>query len=94
MNIELILSPAGNLRIEPVDTGTDNEIWDAPENTVKSLTENFSKGNGPGLLTLVREELPSGIPASFRYFRKLAREFVTRLCHASGTEKPRSDRAV
>ncbi|MDD5727791.1 MAG: DEAD/DEAH box helicase [Victivallales bacterium] len=86
MNIELILSPAGNLRIEPVDTATDNEIWNAPENTAKSLAESFSKGNGPGVLALIREELPSGIPASFRYFRKQAREFVTRLCHAQEPE--------
>ncbi len=86
MNIELILSPAGNLRIQPAEAATDNDIWNAPENTAKSLIENFSRGNGSGLLALVREELPATIPASFRYFRKQTREFVTRLCHAQEPE--------
>ena len=81
MKVELILSPAGHLRIEAAATD-DIECWNAPEDTVQILTECFADGNGAGLLALVREELPSGLPASFRYFRKLAREFVTRLCHA------------
>jgi non-specific serine/threonine protein kinase len=85
MNIELVLRPTGHLRIELVATH-DNESWKAPDNTVKILSESFDNGNGPGLLALVREELPSGIPASFRYFRKLAREFITRLCHAQEPE--------
>ncbi len=86
MNIELILSPAGHLRIESANTQNTNEIWNAPKNTADKLMKSFSLGNGPGLFTLVREELPSGIPASFRYFRNQAREFVTRLCHAQEPE--------
>ncbi|MCK4981713.1 MAG: DEAD/DEAH box helicase, partial [Victivallaceae bacterium] len=86
MNIELILSPSGHLRIESATAANTNEIWNAPKNTADNLMKSFSLGNGSGLLALIREELPSGIPASFRYFRNQAREFVTRLCHAQEPE--------
>ncbi|MDD4318564.1 MAG: DEAD/DEAH box helicase [Victivallaceae bacterium] len=85
MKIELVLHPSGNLRIISA-TASDYESWDAPENTSKILTENFAYGNGRGLLALIREELPAGIPAPFRYFRKQAREFITRLCHVQEPE--------
>jgi len=85
MKIELVLGPSGNLRIEPAATD-DLESWKVPEETAKILTEHFAAGNGVGLLALVHEELPAGMSASFRYFRKQAREFITRLCHAPEPE--------
>ncbi|OGV50777.1 MAG: hypothetical protein A2017_12850 [Lentisphaerae bacterium GWF2_44_16] len=80
MKIELILSPAGHLRIEQ---SSEADAWDLPNTSATLLMERFSLGNGSGLFALLREELPTGIPASFLYFRKIAREFMTRLCHAS-----------
>ena len=85
MEIELRLSPYGHLRVESA-TADSPEVWDVPEDCGKYLIDAFSGGNGAGLLALVRGELPSGIPAAFRYFRKLTREFVTRLCHAQEPE--------
>jgi non-specific serine/threonine protein kinase len=77
MKIELILTPSGHLRIETAADG-----WELPETAAALLLENFAKGNGRGLFYLLREELPGGMPVSFLYFRKMAREFMTRLCHA------------
>ncbi|OGV32503.1 MAG: hypothetical protein A2020_11965 [Lentisphaerae bacterium GWF2_45_14] len=79
MKIELILSPIGHLRIEETLSA---DAWELSDKNVASLTEQFALGSGNALFALLKEELPGGMPASFLYFRKLAREFMTRLCHA------------
>ncbi len=78
VKIELVLTPAGHLRLEAGDT----DGWDLPDETAGRLFDGFAAGSGEGLLALVREELPAGMPVTFQYFRKLSREFLTRLCHA------------
>jgi non-specific serine/threonine protein kinase len=79
MNIELILTPLGHLRIEP---SANADAWKLPEKNAKLLVEEFEKGNGNGLFSLLSEDLPGGMPGAFLYFRKLARDFMTKLCHA------------
>ena len=79
MKIELLLTPAGHLRL---DASGNADGWDLPDETANRLLDGFAAGSGEGLLALVREELPAGMPVAFQYFRKLSREFLTRLCHA------------
>lgn len=79
MNIELILSPSGHLRIE---IAAVSEGWKLQDETATVLSEKFAISSGNGLFSLLKEELPGGMPSSFLYFRKISREFMTRLCHA------------
>ncbi|MDD2478473.1 MAG: DEAD/DEAH box helicase [Victivallaceae bacterium] len=78
MKIELLLAPSGYLRLEPSNHA---DAWDLPDQNAQALLDSFAIGNGEGLLALSREELPPGMPFAFQYFRKLSREFLTKLCH-------------
>jgi non-specific serine/threonine protein kinase len=78
MIIELLLTPAGHLRIEK---SPNSDGWDIPAKLAEQLISGFSHADGSGLIMLLHDELPTGMPATFQYFRKFTKEFVTRLCH-------------
>lgn len=77
MKLELFVTPFGQLRLEESNNG-----WEFSETISKILTKSFLAGNSSALLVLLRETLPAGVPDAFLYFRKLVKEFLTRLCHA------------
>jgi superfamily II DNA or RNA helicase len=85
MRIEMLLSPSGRLRIDAA-MKDDEYGWDAPETISQLLADGFAVGNGAGLLALIREELPTLAPASFRYCRQIARELITRLCRVQSND--------
>ncbi len=78
MIVELLLTPKGHLRLE---TTQNNEDWKVPAKVAEQLKAGFAGDNGDGLIMLLHDELPVGMPAMFQYFRKFTKEFVTRLCH-------------
>lgn len=79
MKVELILMPSGHLHL---DVSGSAEGWDLQDDIALRLINSFAAGGGAALLALIREELPAGMPAAFQYFRKLSKDFLTRLCHA------------
>ncbi len=64
MSIRISISPGGTLRVE----------GDA------ALEQAFASGGGTGLLTLLKSNAPPDAEPSFHFFRRIAREFVARLC--------------
>lgn len=78
MIVDLFLTPAGHLRVESTEA-TDG--WTVSANVAERLISCFAGNNGNGLLMLLNDELPGRMPATFQYFRKFTKEFITRLCH-------------
>ena len=77
--IEPVITPHGRIIFEPSESP---DAWTAPKKS-SGLIRGFENSNGKGLYALLREELPEGMPPSWGYLRKFAREFMTRLCHAA-----------
>ncbi len=79
--LELVLSPAGQLRLEP---GPPPSNGDGPldESSSRRLQAAFAKGSSEGLLQLASTQAQSPLPAPFSYWRAFAARFLTALCHA------------
>lgn len=81
---ELVLTPAGHLRIESVKADAPGR-WPLPETTARRITAAFKKGSAEGLLHLATGEPQTGLPAAFSYWREFAGSFLTAVCHVPET---------
>ena len=68
--MEISVTPGGKLLVE----------GDA------ALAEAFASGVGAGFLALLKGTVPADAPGSFHFFRRLAREYVARLCRMPESE--------
>lgn len=76
MLIELTLTPKGHLFIRE-----NTEGWSVSEKLADSLIRKFSSSNAAGLFYLIQENQLESIPSSFFYFKKMIKDFITRICH-------------
>lgn len=74
-----VLSPAGNLRLEP-DDGRDAGA--PPERIAAAAQKAFERGNGHGLLYLATGALGEELPPVWRFWRRFAERYLSELCHS------------
>lgn len=77
--VEIVLTPAGHLRIESVRAETPGRL-PLPETTARRIVAAFEEGSAPGLLYLAASETSSALPAALSYWREFAGRFLTTLC--------------
>ncbi len=82
--LDLILTPAGHLRIESVEAAGPGRC-PLPEATVRRIATAFEKGSFEGLLHLATVEPQTALPATFSYWREFCAGFLTMLCHVPET---------
>jgi len=75
MNVVLMLTPAGHLRLIEHSDG-----WALTDDFARTLMAAFTQGNG--FLNLLTDDFPAGMPADWQFFRQFASAFITRVCHA------------
>ncbi len=79
MSLEIAISPAGRLSIEPAPDATPP----LDERTARRITEAFATRSAEGLLRLLSRDLVTlPLPISLAYWRDFARRYLQRLCQA------------
>ena len=85
IRLALAISPQGRLHVEEMaeaDLGSPG----LPESTASRVLQAFSAGPACGLLHLATVELQTSLPAGLGYARDMAKDYLTALCHAAGTD--------
>ena len=78
-SVELVLTPAGHLRIESAPAASPGH-FPLPEMSARRIASAFEEGSAEGLLHLAASETPAALPAVFLYWREFAGCFLSALC--------------
>ena len=85
IRLALAISPQGRLHVEET-AEADLGAPGLPESTARRVLEAFSNGPAGGLLHLASVELQTPVSAGLGYARDVAKDYLTALCHACGTD--------
>src|SRR5262245_38122931 len=80
---DILLTPHGLLRMEPVDPPGPWLDAEAAERVANALEESPARG----LLHLATGELHTPIPPAAGWWRELGRQYLTQLCHTPNLEE-------
>jgi SNF2-related domain/SNF2 Helicase protein/Helicase conserved C-terminal domain len=86
MSLELVLSPAGQLLVEPAD---DVEPRLSPS-TINRVREAFGASAAHGLELLASAALHEPLPPVLAFWREFARRYFTSVCHRPAVGDPKS----
>jgi superfamily II DNA or RNA helicase len=84
-NLEIALSPQGQLRFEPRSSDSDAGYF-LEANLQARLARSFAQGPGHGLLQLGAAEIGQALPAALSWWRDFASHYVTKLCAVTEDE--------
>ena len=76
MNLSILLTPGGHLRLVP----DPESLPEISGEAVEALESAFAKSSADGLLLLASAELSQELPATFVFWRSLARQFFQAVC--------------
>ncbi|MBI4677558.1 MAG: DEAD/DEAH box helicase [Elusimicrobia bacterium] len=82
--LELLVTPAGHLRVEPMEAAEPGRCL-LPEATTRRIAAAFEKGSAEGLLHLATAEAQTALPSAFSFWKEFAGRFLTALCHIPET---------
>jgi len=82
--IEIILTPAGRLRIESASAETSGQS-PLPEAAARRISTAFDRGSTEGLIHLATNEGQTALPAALSFWREFSGRFLTALCHVPET---------
>lgn len=82
VRLALAVSPQGHLH---VSESAEPDGMPVSAATARRVLQAFSTGASQGLLHLATVELQTSLPPAFGYVRDFAKQYLTLLCHASGT---------
>src|ERR1700694_1103435 len=77
MNVGLVITPSGQLRIE----NAPESLPEVSESAAAALEGAFAKSSARGLVLLASHALDSELPAALVFWRGLARRFFQAVCH-------------
>ena len=77
MNVSIVITPAGQLRIENARESLP-EVFDSAAASLKGA---FQKSTAAGLVFLASQTLENDLPAALVFWRGLARQFFHAICH-------------
>ena len=76
MNLSILLTPGGHLRL----ASDPESLPEISGEAVEALESAFAKSSADGLLLLASAELSQELPATFVFWRSLARQFFQAVC--------------
>ena len=85
VGLAMCVSPHGRLHVESAATSEPGAA-EFPESAARRVLQAFSDSSARGLLHLATVELQTPLPAGLGYARDLAKDYLTALCHAAGTD--------
>src|SRR5208282_1990038 len=77
MSLALLITLGGHLRV----THDPESVPDVSPEAAEALEKAFSQSSAEGLLLLASAELADELPATFVFWRLLARQFFQAVCH-------------
>ena len=82
--LEMILTPAGRLRVESLESAGPG-LCLLSEATAHGIMAAFEKGSAEGLLRLATGDPQTALPAGFAFWKEFGGRFLTALCHVPET---------